>query len=296
MPSIRIVFALAVSGFFLLTACRDGNESVNDSSDSSLSVRFGSEGEFPKVEFENALYRAVIRRHDGAVCGVEHAIRDWILKSSGQDQVNNYIDACAQRGPLKSAAIVLQSPDSIRFRLEFRDCDDVSLPFISEYTLYASSPVIRIDYLKYTYWTNSVDIGTPGGIGERHRAQTRVYGKENYIRALDYHEASFWNTFDPEYKDDPKDGGSLNYRGHLIMAVADPETGVGFGRVMPVRMEGKGGIKILKLLWDLGFETFAATGDPESERLPFTGYIYLFESGLDDAMALGKRIVDGAVR
>ena len=34
-----------------------------------------------RITFENSVYRAVIRENSGAVCGHEHAIRDWVMKS-----------------------------------------------------------------------------------------------------------------------------------------------------------------------------------------------------------------------
>jgi len=75
------------------------------------------------------------------------------------------------------------------------------------------------------------------------------------------------------------------------MAVANTETGVGFGRVMPIKQPGKGGIKILKMLWDRGFECFPATG--QAERPPYTGYVYVFTAGLEHAIDAGRAIADG---
>lgn len=244
------------------------------------------------VAFENSVFKAVVREHPGGTCGHEHAIRDWILKSNDKDQVSQYIDACSQRGPLKNAAVLHDNADSIKIRLEYRDCGDRSIPSISEYTMYPGSPVIKIDYLKYTSWANTVDLGTPGETYNRSALETRVYGQEEYIRSLQYHEASYWNTYDRgDYIDDPKDGGSLNYKGHMIIAVANRQTGAGYGRVMPIFGDNTGGIKIVKLLWDKGFETFPATG--QASRPPFTGYLYLFDTGLDNAIEMGQKIVDG---
>ncbi|MHC4714915.1 MAG: hypothetical protein ACYTAN_16860, partial [Planctomycetota bacterium] len=238
----------------------------------------------------------------GGQYGNEHAIRDWVIKSSGRDQVTAYIDACAQRGPLKKATLVADGAGAKTVRLEYSDDAD-NIIAISEMTVFRDSPVIRTRYLKYTKWTNTVEIGDPGGPRDEEdegliseRAETRVYGQGEFEkkcgRGIVFHEESYWNTFDEPQKDtDPADAGPLNYKGHLIMAVADRGSGEGFGRVMPVKTPGKGGVKILKLLWNRGFECFPATG--QQERPPFTGYIYVFTDGLDEAIETGKRIVDG---
>ena len=257
-------------------------------------VEIDSSRTWLEVTFENSVYKAVIRENDGGTCGHEHSIRDWVMKSNNTDQVNHYIDASAQRGPLKNVTVLHDSADSIKFRMEYRDCNDNYIPTISEYTFYPGSPVIKIDYLKYTSWTNTVDIGTPGGSSNRNDFETKTYGQESYIRNLQYHEKSYWNTYDGgEYINDPKDGGSLNYKGHMIMAVANKKTDIGYGRVMPIITDQKGGIKVLKLLWNQGFETFPATGRGQAIRLPYTGYIYLFDTGLDSAIVMGQKIVDG---
>jgi len=276
-----ITLALFTYFFPLLTIAADWGTVEVDSSSTWL-----------KVTFENSAYKAVIRENAGAECGHEHAIRDWIMKSNNTDQVSQYIDACAQRGPLKNVILLHDDADSIKFRLEYRDCNDRYIPSISEYTFYPGSPVIKIDYLKYTAWTNTVDLGTPGGTSYRYDLETKIFGQESYIRSLQYHEKSYWNTYDGgDYKNDPKDGGSLNYKGHMIMAVANKKTGIGYGRIMPIFANKNGGIKIVKLLWDKGFETFPATG--QFTRLPFTGFIYLFDTGLENAIEMGQKIVDG---
>jgi hypothetical protein len=120
-----------------------------------------------------------------------------------------------------------------------------------------------------------------------------VYGQAGYIRKINYHEDSYWNTFDKGvYSNDPPDGGSLNYHDHVIMVVGNPATGTGFGRIMPLYKEGvRGGMRILKFLWDRGFETFPAVGKAQTYRPPYTGYVYLFQNGLEGAIEMGKAIV-----
>jgi hypothetical protein len=244
-------------------------------------------GGYPCVEFGNTLFDASIRVNAGGACGIEHAIRDWILKSRQVNQAVEVIDACAQRGPLKNAVVSHISRDSLVMRLEYRECKSPRIMAVSRYTILENSPFIRIDYLKYPAgWWNSVDIGRPGG---KEAGSYALYGQENYIRKIEHYPKSAWNAFDREYQNDPPDGGSLNYKGHLIMLTGDKETGIGFGRIMPVRTPERGGIRIIKLLFGKGFETFAATGD---EGKPFTGAVFVFENGFDKAITEAKAFVD----
>ncbi len=248
-------------------------------------------GGYPCVEFGNAIFDASVRLNAGGVCGSEHAIRDWILKNSQVDQAVEVIDACAQRGPLKNVVVSHISSDSLVMLLEYRECNSNRIMAISRYTIYCNSPFITIDYLKYPAgWWNSVDIGRPGG---KETGSYKLYGQENYVRKIELYPKSAWNAFDRDYQNDPPDGGSLNYKGYMIMLVGDQETGIGFGRIMPVRSAGRGGIRILKLLFEKGFETFPATGD---EGKPFTGAVFVFENGFDKAILEAKSFVDRLTR
>ena len=267
--------------------------------DTQLQIRIDSSGTHLQVELENSLYKAVIRTNQGAACGIEHAIRDWVIRSSDQDQVDSYIDACAQRGPMRWASIVHDGPRRKTLRAEYENCPQGGGDnnAVTEYSIFAASPVIRVDYLEYpSRWANTVDIGTPGG--SRERGEYRFYGQQEFaaqVRDVTGYPGSYWNTHDGgEYLHDPLDAGPLNYRGHLIMAVGNPESGQGFGRVMPVYEPNKhGGAIILKLLGQRGFETFPRVG--QSYAPPFTGYLYVFTEGLDEAVLMGQRIVDGWV-
>lgn len=263
--------------------------------DAHLQIRIDSSGSYPRVELENSIYRAVIRTNQGGACGVEHAIRDWVIKAADEDQVDNYIDACAQRGPLIRAEVVYDGPERKTLRGEYEDCPQGSgdNSAVIEYSIFAHSPVIRIDYLRYpSSWANTVDIGTPGGT---RRGEFRFFGQREYaaqVRDIAAYPESYWNTYDGgEYRDDPPDGGPLNYESHVIMAVGNPENGRGFGRVMPVfERERQGGMRIIKLLFDRGFETFPRTGQEFAP--PFTGFLFAFAEGLDEAVEMGQRIVD----
>lgn len=245
-------------------------------------------GGYPRVEFGNVLFEASLRVNIGGACGIEHAIRDWILKSTQVDQAVEVIDACAQRGPLKNVIVSHISHDSLVMTLEYRACRDSLITAISRYTILGNSPFIRIDYLKYPAgWWNTVDIGRPGG---QAAGSYVIYGQEAYFRGIELYPRSYWNVVDSAYQEDPPDGGNLNYKGHMIMLIGDQESGIGFGRIMPVRTAGRGGIRILKLLFGKGFETFPATGDKGS---PFTGAVFVFERGFDDALTGAKTFIDG---
>jgi hypothetical protein len=259
--------------------------------DEELGISIDDSGEYLKAVFENSVFRGVFSTNSGGPCNVEHAFKEWTVKSSGRDQAGSYIEACAHRGPARKMELVLDNDNEKRLRVEF-GCDAPDA-FINEYTIYANSPVIKIDYLKYGGWTNTVDISSPGGAGN---GQYLFYGAEEYNRQVrDYvlYEESYWNTHDGGgYSNDPIDGGPLNYNGHMIMCVANPENDEGWGRVMPIFEEGVcGGMKIVKLLFNAGFETFPGTG--QGYRPAYTGYLFLFTRGLDSAVNMGVEIVDG---
>ncbi len=251
-----------------------------------VSIDIQPEG-YPRVDFGNERFEASLRVNIGGACGIEHAIRDWVLKNSQVNQAVEVIDACAQRGPLQNVIVSHASRDSLVMRLEYRECNSPRIMAVSRYTLLEKSPFIRIDYLKYPAgWWNSVDIGRPGG---KEAGSYKLYGQDSYTRKIELYPKSVWNVFDREYQNDPPDGGSMNYKGHMVMLAGDPDTGIGFGRIMPVRTAERGGIRILKLLFGKGFETFPATGD---EGKPFTGAVFVFENGFDKAISEAKAYID----
>ena len=264
--------------------------------DQELALSIDTTGAYPRAVLENSVFRAVMRTNAGGACGVEHAIRDWIIKRVDEDQVDNYIDACAHRGPMAQATVVHDGTDRKTLRAEFEDCPKSSHDnsAVSEYTVFPDSPVIRVDYLRYpSSWANTVDIGTPGG---SRAGRFRFCGGEEYerdLRGFVGYPDSYWNTFDGgDYADDPTDGGPLNYNGHMIMAVGNPSNGRGFGRIMPIFKNGvEGGMRIVKLLFSRGFETFPRTGQRFAPS--YTGYLFVFQNGLDDAIRMGQAIVDG---
>ena len=244
-------------------------------------------GSTPTVTFENALYKGVMRENPGGECGTENAIRDWTLKSNNLNQAAYLIDACAQRGPLQKASVIFERPDSAKIKLEYKDCKKGGINAISEYTIYRNSPFIKIDYVKIPDgWWNTVDIGRPGG-GKY--GMYKIFGQEDYIKTMQKYPDSYWNTHDKGYEKDPKDGGALNYKGYMIMLIGNINNGSGFGRIMPIKTDKTGGLKILKLLNGRGFETFPSTGD---KAKPYSAAIFVFEDGLVNALAQAKIYID----
>jgi len=245
------------------------------------------EGNGISVHLENTLFKATVRGHKGAKCGTEHAIRDWVWKGTNQNQAAFLIDACAQRGPLAKATLLFQHTDSASVKLEYQACDGDTVHAVSQYTIYRNSPFIKIAYLSYPDgWWNTVDIGRPGG---QPQGVYHIYGMEEYPRDFVLYPESYWNTHDPGYESDPKDGGVLNYRGHVIMIVADRVDGAGFGRIMPIKTATEGGMRILKLLHRRGFETFPGTG---GTNMPYTAALFAFDGGIEKAVDTAKEYVD----
>jgi len=243
-------------------------------------VRIGDDADgHLEVVLENGIFLARYGIGEGGKKGREWAIRDLVIKAAdGEDQAGSYIDACASRGFLDSAEVIREAPGSKTVRLTFDDgnCHDV--------TIRAGKPYLRMDY--WRYGVNVVDIGSPGGGtgeyvfrgGEKWRREYVGYPKSYYNRyAKDVGQENVTAV-------DPTDGGPLAYREHYIMAVVNPANGRGFGRVAPVRH-----VKIIKLLFDKGFELFAHLGDRHE---PYTSYVFLVTERKDQAMALGKQIVD----
>jgi len=76
--------------------------------------------------------------------------------------------------------------------------------------------------------------------------------------------------------------GPLNYDGWYIMGVYLENSGLGFGRVMPVE-----NMRVIKLLWNKGFELF-----PKGENVEC--FLFLFTGGGDDVINIGKKLADRA--
>jgi len=265
--------------------------------DPSLRINIGSEvfngHTYPTVTLENSVQKVVIKTQTGGMWGVESVIKDWILKSAGTDIVSRFLDANSFRGPLSSAAITVNGENSKTVRLNYAHGS------ISEYTISANSPIIKIKYEKYDVIKTSNIVDSPGISGV-----TRVYGQASWLRSItgSYYPCAYWDSYERTlggcgitYGPDPANAGSLNYKGNIIMAFGQTgTTGIGFGRIMPIYTGTNGGIRILKIFSGGGFEPYQANANGQLTRPPHYGYIYLFRQGVDNAIIQGKQIIDGS--
>lgn len=276
----------------------------------------------PRIILENSRLYLVVGTKEGGRCGIESGILSFVQKSTGTDQVatRGVLDANYMRGPIISAEVTDNGPAFTRVVMVTEDLPDIKEGEETDnrarvaYTLFANSPVLKIEYLDRLEDPDPiVDLGAPGGV-ERiggsfsEDAATRIYGQEHYHGGvLHCHPTTYWTSV----KDDPHlawtfgpvDGGPLAYNGHLIVAVASLATGEGYGRVVPVHRDGvRGGARHLKLLWNTGIEFYTRpwTDDDHGRSTenqtfspPFTAFLFAFEGGLTKAMELGQSIADG---
>jgi hypothetical protein len=256
---------------------------------------------WPRITFENNIMKAVVRGVVSDGLAMEHSIRDWFLKQNGADEVTYCIDACAMRQGITKTKYVKNTPTVKTIELTFGNNN-----FVNEYTIYSNKPYLKITYKKFVEangngWMNIVDITNPGGDNDNEDT-TMVYGYENFIRPYRYYEDAYWNIDGIQnntVKDssnmvnDPLDGGTLNYKNHAILTVYDTTSNSGFCRIIPFWKENtRGGMRILKLLWNKGFETFPALGKAQQWRPPFTSYVFIFNKGPQAAIADAKKIID----
>jgi len=169
-------------------------------------------------------------------------------------------------GELTAARVLASEPGRAGVRLT---CEQSEI----DVRVYDGLPAVRIDYRRPILET--VDIGTPGG---RESGAYAFHGAERW-RPYEPYPASYYNA--PECGD-PAGAGALAHHGHLVGAVYDPSTGLGFGRVMPVAA-----INIVKLLSRRGFEWFHRYGVPQAAKEPFAGWVFLVEHGPEDITRVG---------
>jgi hypothetical protein len=305
-PLTKTVRFFALFVFMSTISCEQGQLSTKNDPELAISISRDSElNDFLEIKLENSVFRAVIRARERFIKTngkYDHCIRDWVIKAADEDQVEACIDGSAHRPYCRKA--VMTHDDDVKKSVELFYGDEDT--FVYEYTIYANNPVIEVDYIsyggnpKYGSWCNIVDIATPGGIDKKFTATTRIYGQENWVRDLVYHEDCYWSIHHDPKKSfyrivDDASAGSLNYKDHLILVVGNPDNGRGFGRVIPIYREGvQGGVRVLKLLWDVGFEPFIRTG--QDYRPSFKGYLFIFDDGLDQAIEMGKSVVDKALQ
>jgi hypothetical protein len=250
---------------------------------------------FPRISFENYYFKAVIRSEVSEEGLIENGFCDWIIQSTQHDEINYMVDGCAMRPAIAKVEKIKESATEITVKITYE-----ANSFVQLFTVFSNQPYIKVDYLKYSElngnnWMNTVDV-TEKTSGDNRNYQTHLAGDSAYIRPKVLYEDVYWNSSEwdiPKAGADPKDGGSLNYRNNAIMVVSNKKTGAGFGRVMPFWKENEsGGMRVLKLLWNRGFETFPALGKNQHYCPAFTAYLYCFDKGFKNGISIGKKLLD----
>jgi len=210
----------------------------------------------------------------------ETAITEFIVKPDTLNLAGRSIDAAANRGLLTKAVIIQEDNFSKTVYMRWapqKICPDG----VQEITIFKDKPYIKIEYLAYD--VNVVDISNGGG-------NYAIYGAEKWVRDFIPYPGVYFDRFHTDYenivKPDPPDGGPLNYNNHFIMGLYHEESGLGWGRVVPVEA-----IPIIKLLpWEgKGFELFPWWN---WSKVAYTCYIFGVRNGEEEIINLGKKIVD----
>jgi len=225
----------------------------------------------------------------------EGMITDLVIKDFPENNLAGaLLDAAAHRGLLSKAEIIKDSADEKTVYLEWvpvpASADKHPGPASAEISIFPDSAFLKINYISFCF-PHICDIGlmtgktTQADCGGRYR----IYGYEKEHFPL-YEECFYWEKdgcmgCSGQYASPDGfavDPGPLNYNGWYIMGVYLEESGIGFGRVMPVE-----NMRVIKLLWNKGFELF-----PKGKNVPC--YLFLFTGGADDVITMGKELADKA--
>jgi len=239
-------------------------------------------------------------------------IRRFELKEHGHQSQGYWLDAAAHRRGLRCAEIVRDDSQAKTVRMVWNGSDrspSMRGPAISEVTIYPESMILRIDVLQSAF-AHVCDIGTPGGAGRRAPGpQFSIYGAAEWQQARkaiedtqlrdhpnehhrltdDLHPIYPFPLMDRTWPADP-----MSYKGWYILATYDPESGRGYGRVVPAKA-----ITYMKLLAfpanpGFGFELFPHWQETGRNRKPYTTYLFAETGGADKIIAKGKLIADRA--
>ena len=263
------------------------------------------EGDWGSVEvgkdengrWEVVLENSVIRCRYGwkpinADKGGESFITHLIIKENNQNQVGHEdsggrIDAAAGRFEMLDASVKYDGTDFKTVQMSWKT-QTPDFTASQAVTIFPDRPVLKVDYIRYC--VNIVDIARPGG-GEN--PKYIFHGGDKWKRDYVLYPKGYYyppdDTYVVEQTGMPGDEepGPLNYSGSFIMAICNEKTGVGFGRVSPVEVTS-----IIKLLFNRGFELFPYW---RKAKKPYSGYIFAFTQGVDEAIELGKAIADGRI-
>ncbi len=254
-----------------------------------------SVGKDEQGNLEASLENEVIKVRYGYGMGQdapESCIREVILKKHPDHNLaGSLIDGAAHRGLLTRAEVIKDTPKEKTISLVWEPVPNMKEQFPgparSEISIFKNSPFLKIRYIDFCF-PHICDIGLDkkhvldknwGGI-------TRIYGFDK-DSIPQYEDCLYWRKYgifgcDSLHTKNGLEGdpGQLSYKGQMIMGVYSKNDNIGFGRVLPAEI-----IKCIKILWNKGFEIFP-------ERAEFTGYLYFFDRGEEDALSLGEKIAD----
>lgn len=224
------------------------------------------------------------------------AIVDLVIKSVDENW-GAKIDSRASDERLAKTAVAHDGPERKTVRLEYEGGT------LQEVSIFPNSPILRIKYL-----THDVNIFDQS----HYTGEWVIYGAEEWLGAR-----KGFGSFDrlPEnerpdvgklypghpdsyYRKSWAPPGPLDYHGWYIMGLYKPETGTGYGRVMPVA-----DVDVIKLLFDpdkkphlgkRGFELFPHW-IPRRRHRPFTGYLFAVTEGAEEIISVGRELADGAI-
>lgn len=304
-----LVPQLAIAQECLISANTVGGGYVNISgsqlgADPQLSIDIGPDLSYVHLESSELFVEISaydVLAPDGSVEYVNAAIRSWVIKSVGQDQLGNspydYIAASGGAEQIIDAQIINDTAQEKTVRITWRVFDSATqLPhptrtLVKDFTIFANQSYLKVDFVDVQYAINFYDVFRPGGsFNGVHLAHGGDQAPRGYITHQEPN-GSFYNRYPPDQIFDPVDGGPLNYNGHFVLATYLPANGRGIGRTLPVSVTDI--IKLLHLPTERrGVEVF---NRPFLQPIPsFTGYIYSITQGESDALATGRALIDGS--
>lgn len=222
----------------------------------------------------------------------ESIIKEVILKTHPEINIaGRSIDGAAHRGLITKAEVIKDAEDEKTIYLEWATVpgkkNKFPGPAKSEISIFRDSSVLKIKYINFCF-SHICDLGldsvhiTDANWG----GKSRVYGID-----LDplpqYENCLYWRKYGDfgckgvyattGIEGDP---GPLSYKGWMVMGAYNSANNIGYGRVIPAE-----NIRVIKLLWNKGFELF-----PQGKN--FIGYMYFFDKGENEVLSIGKGIVD----
>jgi len=232
-------------------------------------------------------------------------IREFIIKEAKESQ-GYWLDAAAWRRGLRRAEILKDAPDVKTVRLTWNGSEKFPTQAISDVSIFPDSSVLRIDCLQSSF-AHICDIGSPGG--SRYRGKFVIYGSEEWrevrekldrpeLRDHPSEDHRLTNDLFPRFPNPLIDVGwgpsPMNYKGWYIMGTYNPESGRGYGRVVPAKT-----MRYIKLLSQpmnpgYGFEFFPWWRMRGKSTTPYTAFLYAVTGGEKEILTVGKKIADDA--